>query len=377
MFKSRCVCEDYIDFKSYINYILKSNFNHTILQSTDDDSQEQEPPQQEDNDMINTTNELNGKIQLLQEENNRLKQENKTFLKIIELIPQQSKQVKDLDNETHWKVVRSKQKCPETFHNTEINSTVPLRLSNSFQSLEQEIDFSRVLNSPQEKINNVKYINSKNNKRPNVCITETYLKNHQVKTTKKIVPGNRSYAETTTYGRKVLFIGDSHVNQINRHKLNYSFSKRAKCILKPFSGAKIEDLEHYIIPNLQQQKPDIVVIYVGSNNVSYNNLDGDARLLAANVIKIGKKCIEYGVAHVVISGIFVKVSIRLSAFIRKVNDELCELCSTNNFHFVSNDHIIRKHLCGDGVHLSDLGTNIFAGNIVNYLNRNILGINQY
>ena len=42
MFKSRCVYEDYIDFKSYINDILKSNFNHTILQSTDDDSQEQE-----------------------------------------------------------------------------------------------------------------------------------------------------------------------------------------------------------------------------------------------------------------------------------------------------------------------------------------------
>ena len=89
-----------------------------------------------------------------------------------------------------------------------------------------------------------------------------------------------------------------------------------------------------------------------------------------------KKCVEYGVSHVVISSTFVKESIRLSSFIRKINDELCQLCLINSFHFVSNDIIIRKHLCGNGVHLRESGTNIFAGNIVNYLNKNILGISQ-
>ena len=156
--------------------------------------------------------------------------------------------------------------------------------------------------------------------------------------------------------------------------MNYSF-KRAQCVVKPFSGAKIEDLEHYIIPNLKQQQPDIAVIHVGSNNFSHKSLNTDARLFAENIVEIGKKYVEYGVKHVVIS-IFVKESIRLSSLIRRINDALCELCSTNNFHFISNDIIFRKHLCGDGVHLREIGTDIFAGNIVHYINRNILGINQ-
>ena len=102
--------------------------------------------------------------------------------------------------------------------------------------------------------------------------------------------------------------------------MNYSF-KRSQCVVKPFSRAKIEDLEHYIIPNLkQQQQPDIAVIHVGSNNVSYKSLDTDARLFAENIVEIGKKCVEYGVEHVVVSSIFVKESIRLSSLIRRIND---------------------------------------------------------
>ena len=44
-------------------------------------------------------------------------------------------------------------------------------------------------------------------------------------------------------------------------------------------------------------------------------------ILAEN-IKIGKKYIDYGAEEVVISSVFVKESIRLSSFIRKVNNEL-------------------------------------------------------
>ena len=58
----------------------------------------------------------------------------------------------------------------------------------------------------------------------NVCITKSYLQNpKEVAARKKVIPGDRSYAETMSYGRKILFIGDSHVNRINKRKLNHSF----------------------------------------------------------------------------------------------------------------------------------------------------------
>ena len=40
--------------------------------------------------------------------------------------------------------------------------------------------------------------------------------------------------------------------------------------------------------------------------------------------------------------------------------------------FVSNGSILQKHLCKDGFHLTDEGTGIFAGNIVDYIRHFIL-----
>ena len=54
---------------------------------------------------------------------------------------------------------------------------------------------------------NIQSVNSKNNKRPNICVTEKYLKNKkEIIRNKKVVPGNRSYAETASYGKKFLLL---------------------------------------------------------------------------------------------------------------------------------------------------------------------------
>ena len=104
-------------------------------------------------------------------------------------------------------------------------------------------------------------------------------------------------------GKKILIVGDSHSKTIERNKLNNSFSN-AKCILKLVSGIKMQDLKRYVTPHLKHGKPDIAIIHIGSNNVSYNNLDIDASMFAENIIKIGNKCIDYGLEEVIISSVF-------------------------------------------------------------------------
>ena len=76
----------------------------------------------------------------------------------------------------------------------------------------------------------------------------------------------------------MLIIRDSHVKKTKRNKLQNSFRK-AKCIVKSFSRAKIQDLEH-ATTHLENDKQEIAVIHIGSKNASYKYLDIDASMLA-------------------------------------------------------------------------------------------------
>ena len=115
------------------------------------------------------------------------------------------------------------------------------------------------------------------------------------------------------------------------------------------------------------EKPDTVVIHVGSNNITHRIFDDfNAEKLADEIIDIGKMCRQYGVKDVIFSSIFVKNSIKLAKMISQVNGAVTKKCEENGFHYVSNGNILRKHLGKDGVYLTDKGTNIFAENIVDY-----------
>ena len=147
----------------------------------------------------------------------------------------------------------------------------------------------------------------------------------------------------------------------------------AKFFVRNFSGAKTEDLYHYIIPSLLKGKPDTVVTHVGSNNITHRIFEYfNAGKLADEITDIGKMCRRYGVKDVIFSSIFVKNSIKLGKMISQVNGAVTKKYEENGFHFVSIGNILRKQSCKDGVHLIDEGTNTFAGNIVDYISHLIL-----
>lgn len=69
-----------------------------------------------------------------------------------------------------------------------------------------------------------------------------------------------------------------------------------------------------------------------------------------------------------LSSIFAKNNVNLSKFIRQLNERVSKKYQENGLYFVSDDSTLRKN----GIYLSDKGTNIFTGNIVNFISHYIL-----
>ena len=93
-------------------------------------------------------------------------------------------------------------------------------------------------------------------------------------------------------------IGDNHIRRVKRDKLQNSFDN-VKSFVRYFSGAKTQDLRHYIIPSLLKEKPETVIIRVGFNNIAHRIFDDfNADKLADEIIDIGKMCRQYGVKDV-------------------------------------------------------------------------------
>ena len=118
-----------------------------------------------------------------------------------------------------------------------------------------------------------------------------------------------------------------------------------------------------------EDRLDIVIIHLGSNDITHNTVDQiDVKDIVNHILNIGKKYLFYGVKEVIISSIFIKKQFKLRRIIRQVNDLLRDECKRNNFQFVSNDNITREVLWRDGLHLNNDGTYIFASNLADFLN---------
>ena len=132
-------------------------------------------------------------------------------------------------------------------------------------------------------------------------------------------------------------------------------------------------MNHYILPKLHKDHPDVVLLHISSNDISNQTKDKiNTEKPAGDIISISKSCIDFSLKEVVISSILPKRNIVVTRLIRQVKDNLREQCVLNGFGFISNDNISRTRLWKDGIHLEDLGTKLLAGNFVDFLNRFIL-----
>ena len=64
-------------------------------------------------------------------------------------------------------------------------------------------------------------------------------------------------------------MGDSHLKGIWRNGFNKEL-KNIKAIFRSLSGANTKQLDHYILTSLFDDKPDAIIIHVGSKDIVTN-----------------------------------------------------------------------------------------------------------
>ena len=133
-------------------------------------------------------------------------------------------------------------------------------------------------------------------------------------------------------------MGGSHIRRVKRKLFNNSLYEQ-KAHLNGFSGANIKHLDNFITPTLLEDRPDIVIIHIGPNDITHNTvIQIDVKDIVNRIINTGKKCLSYDVREMIISSIFIKKLFKLTRIIRQVNDLMRDECKRNKFQFISNDN---------------------------------------
>ena len=149
-------------------------------------------------------------------------------------------------------------------------------------------------------------------------------------------------------------IGDSMLKGLNEIPLTH---KSISTQIKHFSGAKIKDINKRL-DDLLIQKPDIIVLHIGTN---------DAPNMVSNEIVDGLLALKHTVenllpeSHVVISSLITRIDDgKANLTINKVNKHLKEL----KIDLLDNSNITYRDLGKKGLHLSKHGKDKYVKNVV-------------
>ena len=129
-----------------------------------------------------------------------------------------------------------------------------------------------------------------------------------------------------------------------------------------FPGCNPKQMLHYCEYNVPNEKPDEIIIHVGSNALGKD----DTLTIVNDIIDIVKLCQGYGVNQVYVS----EITYRPKYFneINEINSILNAEAPLHNFTVISNSNINAMHLWSDNLHLNDEGTKILTNNFTLAIN---------
>lgn len=169
-------------------------------------------------------------------------------------------------------------------------------------------------------------------RRPDVVPPQYPERGHNF--SKKVQPGNSSYASRVKFGKSVLLVGDSMVGRIKVREFDNAMKEAgltATMRKKFFPGGKAKELAHYITPTLEEQNPDVLILNVGTNNLQ--DRDYNATNLAADIIAICQNARDKGVNTILVSSIVARKDLSLQRRLDEVNIILENECKEKGFFF--------------------------------------------
>ena len=165
-----------------------------------------------------------------------------------------------------------------------------------------------------------------------------------------------------TKKKTVVIVGDSIVRNVPSRSLNQSL-KEYFSVVKSFPGATTQDMKDYIKPTISR-KPDMVILHTGTNDLKSNQKPLD---IANEIVNLANNIKNSG-TEVSISALIPRGD-RLSEKGKKVNKELQEKCTAENFAFILHKNINSKlDLFPDKLHPNKKGQNILKGNFRKFIN---------
>jgi len=258
--------------------------------------------------------------------------------------------------------------------------TIPVENSFSALDVDTSTDFQIMATTSKSKIKTPTNKSSKNNVKKATFDYSLKPTEQTSIPTKRTLTHQYSAIPTTTQKNnnispknkkiKIFVIGDSHVKRLNKELFNYSLNEGVgNAFLKHFDSANTKRMHHHILPTLHEEKPDMVIIHCGTNDVNDKTIYTTPPIDIANrILEIGNTCKEFGVKNVAFSSILPRKDANIQRIINETNDHLQNVCAFNQFGFVSNGNINEDFLHSDGTHLNAIGSHLPAGNLTTFIN---------
>ena len=178
----------------------------------------------------------------------------------------------------------------------------------------------------------------------------------------KHIPGNSTYADLTKCGKNVAILSDSMCRSIYIPKLNSQLVNKV-AYKKFFSGATPSDLNYYAVRTLEEKKPDIAIIHVGTNKIGKE----DPIEIAKGIMKVVKTCQDKGCNQIFVSGVIYRPDNMND--VHQLNNILQEWQILHDYKIIYNGNIREECLSFDKHHLNKKGSNILSSNFISALNK--------